>query len=131
VDKILISMTFFSILVNGFPSPTFSPSRGIRQGDPLSPFLFILMAKGLGRDIKAEVVQGNWKGLSLHGEETPAMHQQFLDDTMLMATPTLKEALIIKQVLHDFSKASGMGINEEKSQLFFFNTPQPIQRHLT
>jgi hypothetical protein len=129
--KYLISMTFFSILVNGSPSLTFSPSRGIHQGDPLSPFLFILMAEGLGRDIKEEVVQGNWKGLSLHGEETPAMHQQFVDDTMLMATPTIKESLTIKQVLHDFSDASGMCINEEKSQLFFFNTPHPIQCHLT
>jgi hypothetical protein len=45
----LLSSSFFFILVNGSPSPTFSPSRGIHQGDPLSPFLFILMAEGLGR----------------------------------------------------------------------------------
>eukprot|EP00253_Pinus_taeda_P019617 PITA_19617 len=48
----LISSTFFSILINGIPSRPFSPSRGIRQGDPLSPFLFVLMAEGLGRLIK-------------------------------------------------------------------------------
>jgi hypothetical protein len=45
---------------------------------------------------------------------------------MLMATPTLKESLTIKQVLHDFSEASGMCVNEEKSNIFFFNTPQLI-----
>ena len=44
----LISSALFSILVNGSPSSTFSPSHGILQGYPLSPFLFILMAKGLG-----------------------------------------------------------------------------------
>jgi hypothetical protein len=44
----LTSSTFFSILVNGIPSWPFSPSRGIRQGDPLSPFLFVIMAEGLG-----------------------------------------------------------------------------------
>jgi hypothetical protein len=105
-------MTSFSNLVNGFPFLTFSPSRGICQGEPLSPFLFILMVEGLGRDIKQEVVQWNWNGLSLHGKETPATHQQFVDEIFLMATPIVKESLTINQVLHNFSCTSGMCINE-------------------
>jgi hypothetical protein len=58
----LTSSTFFSILVNGVPSQPFSPTRGIRQGDPLSPFLFVLMVEGLGHYIKATIREGSLLG---------------------------------------------------------------------
>jgi len=48
----LVSMTNFSILVNGASTKPFYPSRVLRQGDPLSPFLFLLMMEGLSRTIK-------------------------------------------------------------------------------
>ena len=59
-----MSLAFFSILVNGAPTSTFQASRGLRQGDPLSPFLFILMEEGLGRALKAKKDEGIIKGVS-------------------------------------------------------------------
>ena len=68
----LISSALFSILVNGVPSGIINPTRGIHQGDPLSPFLFILMAKGLGRSIFALKEPNPIKGLS--GTQDGAIH---------------------------------------------------------
>jgi hypothetical protein len=67
----LTSSALFSILINGVPSRPFSPSRGIRQGDPLSPFLFIIMAEGLSRTIKAAISDHSLSGLTPHGFSPP------------------------------------------------------------
>jgi hypothetical protein len=127
----LTSSAFFSLLVNGVPSKPFSPSRGIRQGDPLSPFLFVIMAEGLSRSIHAALAQNLLTGLPLHGISPPISHSQFVDDTLLMGSPTVREALSIQEILQTFSEASGLDCNKEKSQIFFFNTPPLIQRHIS
>ena len=118
----LVSTTFSSILVNGSPSDTFSTSRGLRQQDPLSPFLFIILAEGLGRTLKAHQTKGEIWGLGLHEGMRPQTHQQFVDDTMLMGVATVREAKAIKNTLDTFKQANGLDTNKGKSHLFFFNT---------
>eukprot|EP00253_Pinus_taeda_P019798 PITA_19798 len=126
-----ISTPNFSILVNGTPSKTFKASRGIRQGDPISPFLFILAAEGLGRYLKQERIIDNIKGLRLWGNELPITHQQFVDDIMLFGEPTVREVRNLKKALDLFAEAYGMEINKEKSCTFIFNTVETVKRHLT
>eukprot|EP00253_Pinus_taeda_P001965 PITA_01965 len=58
----LVTTTSFSILLNGAPTRTLTPSRGLRLGDPLSSFLFVLMMEGLGRAIKMANVEGRIQG---------------------------------------------------------------------
>ena len=127
----LTSLAFFSILVNGVPSQPFSPSRGIRQGDPLSPFLFVLMAEGLGCYLKDTVFEGSLKGLPLHNIHPAPSHSQFVDDTLLLNSPMAREAIKLNSILSDFSEASNMELNLDKSKLFFFNTPSCIQIHIS
>ena len=118
----MVSMTFLSILVNGSPSATFQASRGLRQGDPHSPFLFVLLAEGLGRTLKAHQRSRALKGLDPHNNQSSQTHQQFMDDTMLMGIASVREDRDIKKSLEEFKQASGLDINKGKSQLFFFNT---------
>jgi hypothetical protein len=127
----LTSSAFFSILINGAPSRPFSPSRGIRQGDPLSPFLFIIMAEGLSLSIHAAVANNLLTCLPLHGISPPISHSQFVDDTLLMGTPTAREANSLLSILQTFSKALGLDCNKDKSQIFFFNMPPLIQHHVS
>lgn len=79
----LVTTTSFSILLNVAPSRLFTPSRGLRQGDLLSPFLFVLMMEGLGRAFKTANAEGRIQGIKLTLDGTANTHQQFVDDTML------------------------------------------------
>lgn len=71
----LVSTTFFSILVNGAPTVPFQAMRGLQQGDPLSLFLFILMAEGLGRALEARRWDGTIMGLCPHEGMDAQTHQ--------------------------------------------------------
>ena len=112
-------------------SKTFKPMRGLRQGDPLSPFLFILMMEGLGRAIRVAKEEGRIQGLRLTQGGDTVTHQQFVDDTIVQGTPTVKEAKAFKQILSEFARAAGSEVSLTKSKIFFFNTDISIQRNIS
>jgi len=89
-----ISSPNYFILLNGVPSTPFNATWGLRQGDPLSPFLFIIAAEGLGWHIKIKIQGGQLKGLNLWGAGLKLSHQQFADDFMLFYQATLKESKV-------------------------------------
>jgi len=74
-----------SILVNGSPTNEFPLKRGLRQGDPLSPFLFLIAAEGLNVLMTAATEANLFTGYSV-GSTNPTVisHLQFADDTLLM-----------------------------------------------
>ena len=87
-----VTSASFFVLINGQPSQLFGASRGLRQGDPLSPYLFIIMAKGLGRFIKHQVSQNSIQGWRW-GNGLPSLsHLQFVDDSALVGLARIKEA---------------------------------------
>jgi hypothetical protein len=123
--------TFFSILVNGMPSHPFFPSRGIHQGEPLSPFLFVIMVEGLCHYLKDFVSEGSLKGLPFPNIQPDPSHNHFVNDTLLLNTLTTQGAIKLNSILIIFADASGVALNLEKSMLYFFNTPMSIQNHIS
>ncbi len=74
----------------------------------MSPFLFVLVAKGLGWAIKFVVSRQKVKGIRFYGEDIPISQKKVVDNTMCMGVPLIQEALALHKVIDDFSSASGM-----------------------
>jgi hypothetical protein len=73
----------YSIRLNNVPLTPFSPTRGLRQGDPLSSYLFLFVADGLSKLIQNKVQQGNLKELQICRRAPGISHLLFADDTLL------------------------------------------------
>ena len=80
---ICITTVSYSILVNGEPTSVIVPTRGIRQGDPLSPFLFLLCTEGLNGLITQAANWGDIKGYALSRNSQRLTHLLFADDSIL------------------------------------------------
>ncbi|XP_050222174.1 uncharacterized protein LOC126672268 [Mercurialis annua] len=120
VEKILncITSVEFSFLINGSVKGHVQPRRGLRQGDPLSPYLFLICAQGLSCLINNAVEEGKMHGM-LFGEDCQISHLFFADDSLLFAREDVDEVKEIKGILEIYGKASGQVINFDKSALCF------------
>ena len=92
-----ISTTNMSLLFNGGKLNTLKPSRGIRQGDPLSPYLFILCMKYLDQLIE-KCIKKRWIPMKASRENIGISHLFFMDDLMLFAKVSEKGSEAIKDV---------------------------------
>ena len=97
-----VTTTSFSILINGSPFSFFKRSRGVRQGDPLSPFLFVLATEVLARLIKREVSNNKIIGYKLAPDLMPITYLQFADDLFIFAQANEENIESIKACLETF-----------------------------
>ena len=112
-----VSSAAASILVNGTPSKPFKLQRGLRQGDPLSPFLFVFAAEVMNLMIKKAVSMNLWTGVDVSKNGPNITHLQFADDTLLFAPSDRQSLKNIKMVLILFQLTSGLKINFHKSEI--------------
>jgi hypothetical protein len=115
----LVTTGSFSVLFNGAPQEEFTPSRGIRQGDPISPYLFLLAAEGLSCLLKHRVQSPALKGLQVATSAPSINHLLFADDSLLFFQASVEGAVEINSVLEAYCNASGQRVNMDKSSSIF------------
>ncbi|GJZ21486.1 putative RNA-directed DNA polymerase, eukaryota, reverse transcriptase zinc-binding domain protein [Tanacetum coccineum] len=118
-----LDATMASILVNGSPTSEFELSKGLRQGDPMSPFLFILAIEGLHVMVSKAVNTGLYKGASIGHGSMNISHLLYVDDAIFVGEWSHFNAYNLICLLRCFYMVSGLKINVHKSKLLGVNVP--------
>lgn len=90
-----------------------TPSRGIRQGDSLSPFLFVLCARGLSSLLTASQENNRFKGIKIANLSPTLSHLFFADDSLVFFRATTRDCQQVKHCIDSYAKASGQLINSK------------------
>jgi hypothetical protein len=102
-----ISTVSFTLLLNGFKSTSFTPGWDLRQGDPLSPYLFILCSEVLSRIINREVDQGAIQGVKLGLGALPIAKLFYVDDVLLFCRAKIGEVDMLLNCVDKYCQWSG------------------------
>jgi hypothetical protein len=113
-----VSSVNYSVLMNFDKVGPITPGRGLRQGDPLSPYLFILVAEGLTALIHQVVHRGDIHGVRICRGAPEVSHLLFADDCFLFCRANVAEVNQLLSILHTYEQASGQEINLSKSEVF-------------
>lgn len=119
---LILSSGSSAILLNGVPRKFFKCKRGVRQGDPLSPLLFVLAVELLQVIVnKAAAMNLLTQPLPQPTEDFPIV--QYADDTLMFLQADARQLVFLKAMLHSFAESTGLQVNYRKSQMYSINVP--------
>ena len=106
----------------------FTQQGGIRQGDPISPFLFLICTKGLHGLLTQLAVKGDIPGFLISRRSPTLTHLLFADDSLLFSRSNVDECEKVLEVLHVYEQSSGQQINKAKTTVFFSKSTMEEER---
>ena len=125
-----VSTVSYSILINGAPKGFIKPTRGIRKGDPQSPFLFLLCTEWLHWLITQSTLRGDIHGFSLSKRSPSLTHLLFANDSLLFCKSNVEECQKNLEILHIYERSSGQQINKAKTTIFFSKSTREEEKLL-
>lgn len=109
----------YSTLINDQPFGCIHPERGLRQGDPLSPFLFVLCSEGVIHLIEQAVIKGLLQRIQFSENGPMIHHMLFADDSLLICKASGSQATEMMKILSVYEQATGQKVNVVKSAITF------------
>jgi len=106
-----------SVLVNGILTKEFHPEKGLRQGDPLAPFLFLIVTEGLAGVIRIIVKLNLVESLEIGDKKVKVNMLQFADDTLFLCANNTKSVFTSEVIMNYFDLASDFKVNFLKSRI--------------
>lgn len=126
-----IKTVSYAVLINGKLGIIVNPSRGIRQGDPISPYLVLLCAEGLSGLLSTYEKEGQIKGIKVAYGCQPLNHLFFVDDSILFCRASLTEWKQIQSIMKKYEATFGQCINKQKTSILFSpNTSDAIKNQI-
>ena len=114
-----VTSATFAVKLNGGLSRGFSLSRGLRQGDPLSPYLFLFCVEGFSAMLKKAQEEGKVKGVKFGCTGPHVTHLLFADDNIVFLEGSHDNMVTLREILRRYEEASGQRVNLQKSSIFF------------
>ena len=124
-----MSSVSYRVLVNREEIGPIFPKRGHRQGDPLSPYLFILCAEGLSGLIKRAESRGLINGCIIHQGAPTISPLLFTNDNWYIFKASRQECSVMNSILHQYSYGISQAINRQKLGIFFSSNVSNNVRH--
>ena len=125
-----VSSVEYRVRYTSTETEAFKPSRGLRQGDPLSPYLFLLCMEGLTALLSRAENNGDLMGVKVCRDAPAVSNLLFADDSLILMKANATNAACVNSIPDLYCSASGQLVSVEKSSIFSARAPMLMLRHM-